>query len=176
MIWKIWSYHYSTYFSSIFFIFFHNFLLYFPNLFTIRLAFLPYFPNHFTNTEENCEMIWKIWKKIVKWFGEYGRKAKSNSEKIWKIQKKIVKWYDFPNHFTIQLIFLPYFPYHFTFQLTFLPYFPYLITIRLTFLPYFSYFFTIFFKSNSEKIWKIQKKIVKKYEKYGRKVSRIVIR
>ena len=31
-------------------------------------------------------------------------------------------------------------------------------------------------KSNSEKIWKIQKKIVKKYEKYGRKVSRIVIR
>jgi hypothetical protein len=25
--------------------------------------------------EENSEMIWKIWKKIVKWFGEYGRKA-----------------------------------------------------------------------------------------------------
>jgi hypothetical protein len=24
---------------------------------------------------------------------------------------------------------------------------------------------------NSEKIWKIQKKIVKRYEKYGRKVS-----
>jgi hypothetical protein len=24
-------------------------------------------------------------------------------------------------------------------------------------------------KSNSEKIWKIQKKIVKRYEKYGRK-------
>ena len=34
------------------------------------------------NTEENCEMIWKIWKK-----------SKSNSEKIWKIQKKIVKRY-----------------------------------------------------------------------------------
>ena len=32
------------------------------------------------NTEENSEMIWKIWKK-----------GKSNSEKIWKIQKKIVK-------------------------------------------------------------------------------------
>jgi hypothetical protein len=32
------------------------------------------------NTEENCEMIWKIWKK-----------GKSNSEKIWKIQKKIVE-------------------------------------------------------------------------------------
>ena len=32
------------------------------------------------NTEENCEMIWKIWKK-----------SKLNSEKIWKIGKKIVK-------------------------------------------------------------------------------------
>ena len=29
------------------------------------------------NTEENCEMIWKIWKK-----------GKLNSEKIWKIEKK----------------------------------------------------------------------------------------
>ena len=35
------------------------------------------------NTEENCEMIWKIWKK-----------GKSNSEQIWKIQKKIVKRYE----------------------------------------------------------------------------------
>jgi hypothetical protein len=26
-------------------------------------------------------------------------------------------------------------------------------------------------KSNSEKIWKLQKKIVKRYEKYGRKVG-----
>jgi hypothetical protein len=33
--------------------------------------------------EENCEMIWKIWKK-----------GKSNSEKIWKMQKKIVKRYE----------------------------------------------------------------------------------
>ena len=32
------------------------------------------------NTEENCEMIWKI-----------SKKGKSNGEKIWKIQKKIVK-------------------------------------------------------------------------------------
>jgi hypothetical protein len=24
--------------------------------------------------EENCEKIWKIWKKIVKRFGKYGRK------------------------------------------------------------------------------------------------------
>ena len=30
--------------------------------------------------EENCEMIWKIWKK-----------DKLNSEMIWKIQKKIVR-------------------------------------------------------------------------------------
>ena len=26
------------------------------------------------NTEENCEMIWKIWKKIVKRYEKYGRK------------------------------------------------------------------------------------------------------
>ena len=32
------------------------------------------------NMENNCEMIWKIWKKD-KW----------NSQKIWKIPKKIVK-------------------------------------------------------------------------------------
>jgi hypothetical protein len=35
------------------------------------------------NTEENCEMIGKIWKK-----------PKLNSEKICKIQKKIVKIYE----------------------------------------------------------------------------------
>jgi hypothetical protein len=27
------------------------------------------------NTEENCEMIWKIWKKIVKRFAKYKRKV-----------------------------------------------------------------------------------------------------
>ena len=32
------------------------------------------------NVEENCEMIWKIWKK-----------GKLNSEIIWKLWKKIVK-------------------------------------------------------------------------------------
>jgi hypothetical protein len=31
-------------------------------------------------------------------------------------------------------------------------------------------------EENSEKIWKIQKKIVKRYGKYGRKASRIVIK
>ena len=34
------------------------------------------------NGKLKCEMIWKIWKK-----------GKFNSEKIWKIQKKIVKRY-----------------------------------------------------------------------------------
>jgi hypothetical protein len=42
------SFHYSTYFSSIFSLSFHNFLLCFPNHFTIQLIFLPYFPYHFT--------------------------------------------------------------------------------------------------------------------------------
>jgi hypothetical protein len=27
------------------------------------------------NTVENCDMIWKIWKKIVKRYGECGRKV-----------------------------------------------------------------------------------------------------
>jgi hypothetical protein len=35
---------------------------------------------NFGKYRNNCEMIWKIWKK-----------GKSNSEKIWKIQKKIEK-------------------------------------------------------------------------------------
>jgi hypothetical protein len=35
------------------------------------------------NTEENCETIWKIWKK-----------SRLKCEKIWKIQKKIVKRYE----------------------------------------------------------------------------------
>ena len=34
------------------------------------------------NMEENCEMIWKIWKK-----------SKLKCEMIWKIWKKIVKLY-----------------------------------------------------------------------------------
>jgi hypothetical protein len=62
--------------------------------------------------------------------------------------------------------FLPYFSYLFTIQLNFLLYFPNFFTIQLTFLPYFPYRF-----ENSEKIWKIQKKVVKRYEKYGRKRS-----
>jgi hypothetical protein len=34
------------------------------------------------NTEENSAKIWKLWKK-----------DNLNGETIWKIQKKIVKWY-----------------------------------------------------------------------------------
>ena len=46
------------------------------------------------NTEENCEMIWKIWKESklkgeMKW--KIWKYPKMNSDKIWKIQKKIVK-------------------------------------------------------------------------------------
>jgi hypothetical protein len=43
-------------------------------------------------TEENCEMIWKLWKKC-EMIWKIWRKSKLNSQKIWKIQKKIVKWY-----------------------------------------------------------------------------------
>jgi hypothetical protein len=39
------------------------------------------------NTEENSEKIGKIWKKIVKLFGKYGRKI-SYSEMVWKIWNK----------------------------------------------------------------------------------------
>jgi hypothetical protein len=59
------------------------------------------------NTEENCEMIWKAWKK-----------GKLKLEKIWKIWKKA----KLNNE-------KPYFYYLFTIQLSFLPYCPYLISI-----------------------------------------------
>jgi hypothetical protein len=50
------------------------------------------------NTEENCEMIWKIWmkcemiwkiwKKIVKRYGNYGRKASQKVERFGKYGKR----------------------------------------------------------------------------------------
>jgi hypothetical protein len=46
--------------------------------------------------EENCVMIWKIWKKSklkCEMIWAIQKKGKLNSEKIWKIQKKIVKRY-----------------------------------------------------------------------------------
>ena len=48
------------------------------------------------NKGENCEKIWKIWKKSKfnsKMIGKIWKKDKSNSEKTWKIQKKMVKRY-----------------------------------------------------------------------------------
>ena len=42
------TFHYSTWVSSIFSLSFHNFLLYFPNLITVQLGFVPYFSYHFT--------------------------------------------------------------------------------------------------------------------------------
>jgi hypothetical protein len=48
------------------------------------------------NTEENCEMEWKIWKKGKSKSDKIWtiwKKGQLNSEKIWKIQKKIVKRY-----------------------------------------------------------------------------------
>ena len=49
------------------------------------------------NTEENCEMIWKIWKKIVKRYGNYGRKASRIVKRFGKYRRKvsrIVKRYE----------------------------------------------------------------------------------
>ena len=51
------------------------------------------------NMEENCEMIWKIWKKgwnkdklnsEIIW-KKIWKKIEMNSEMIWKLWKKIVK-------------------------------------------------------------------------------------
>jgi hypothetical protein len=46
--------------------------------------------------EENCEKIWKIWKKSklkCEMIWKIWKKGKSNSDKIWKIWK-IVKRYE----------------------------------------------------------------------------------
>ena len=46
------------------------------------------------NMEENCEMIWKIWKKVKlnsEKILKIWKKSRLKSENIWKIQKKIVK-------------------------------------------------------------------------------------
>jgi outer membrane protein assembly factor BamA len=117
----------------------------------------------------NSDKIWTIWKK-----------GKLNSEKIWKIQQKIVKKYEKYGRkvtaFSISFHnFLLYFPYLITIQPNFLPYFPCLFTIQLIFFHNFHVLslFNLHFrgKLNSEKIWKIQQKIVKRYGKYGRKPS-----
>jgi hypothetical protein len=42
------------------------------------------------NTEENCEMIWKIRKKSkLKWYGKYGRKASWIVKRYGKYRNKV---------------------------------------------------------------------------------------
>jgi hypothetical protein len=46
------------------------------------------------NTEENCEMIWKIWKESklkCEMIWKIWKNPKLNSDKICKIQKKIME-------------------------------------------------------------------------------------
>jgi hypothetical protein len=92
-IWKIWKKpklnSEKIYFSSIFFISFHNFLLYFPNLFTTRLAFLPYFPNNLTMSS--------IFSLSFHYFLLY-------FPNVFTIRLTYLPY--FPNHFTIQQIYL----------------------------------------------------------------------
>jgi hypothetical protein len=84
------SFHYAICLSSIFSISFHNFLLYFPNLFTFRLTCLPYFSYLFT-----FQLI------FLPYFSY-----------LFTIQLAFLPYC--PYLFTIKLAFLPYFPYHFT--------------------------------------------------------------
>ena len=44
------------------------------------------------NTEENCEMIWKIWMKC-EMIWKIRKKGKLKSEKIWRKSSSIVKRY-----------------------------------------------------------------------------------
>ena len=49
------------------------------------------------NMEENCEMIWKIPKKIVKWYGKNGRNSSWNVKRYGQYGRKaswIVKRYE----------------------------------------------------------------------------------
>jgi hypothetical protein len=100
---------------------------------------------------ENSGMIWKIWKK---W--------KSNSEKIWKIHKKIVKRYgNYERKISISISF------HFS------TYFSSIFSIPFHISSIFSISFHNFllYFPNHQMIWKIWKKIVKYFRKYGRKIS-----
>jgi hypothetical protein len=44
--------------------------------------------NDMENMEENSEKRGKILKKIVKWFGKYGRKASRIVKIFWKYKRK----------------------------------------------------------------------------------------
>jgi hypothetical protein len=48
------------------------------------------------NTGKHWEKIWKLWKKAVKWYGKYGRKASRIVIRYEKYRRKaswIVKWF-----------------------------------------------------------------------------------
>jgi len=47
------------------------------------------------NAEENCEMIWKVWKKIVKRYGKYGRKLWNDMENI--EERQVEYWKEMKN-------------------------------------------------------------------------------
>ena len=47
------------------------------------------------NMEELCLAIWKIWKKIVKWYEKYRRKLWNDMEKMEVIQVEM--WKDMDN-------------------------------------------------------------------------------
>jgi uncharacterized membrane protein len=98
---------------------------------------------------------------------EKWRKSKLKSEKMWKIGKKSI-YLSFIISMTFALINLPFF-YIILFQVYFpklfaLSYFPF--TNVILFQVYFSKL-----KLNSEKIWKIEKKIVKRHGNYEKKIS-----
>ena len=101
-----------------------------------------------TNTEENCEKIWKIWKKIVKWFGKHGWKVSWIVIRYGQYRRKaswIVKRYEKYGRNPSWIV--------------------------ITFDKYRRKLWKDLenMEENSEMIWKIWKKIVKRYEKYGRK-------
>jgi hypothetical protein len=43
----------------------------------------------------NCEMIWKIWKKIVKWYWKYGWKLWNDMENM--EERQVEMWKDMDN-------------------------------------------------------------------------------
>jgi hypothetical protein len=142
------------------------------------------------NTEESCEKIWKIWKKIVKRFGIYRRKSSKRPKSfyyfiVFRLLTDFVCLYNF--EFWLSLckivrssvilllpLFTPYFPYHFTISSVFSISFHYSTYFSSVFFISFHYSTCLNMEENGEKIWKIQNKIVKWYGQYGRKASWIV--
>jgi hypothetical protein len=121
---------------------FHYFLLYFPNLITFQLTFLVHILSLFDLLfcHIKSENIGKIWKKIVKWFGKYGRKISWIVKWYGKYGRKVSHYSNyFCSIFSISFhYFLQSFPYLFNIFFCisksfhyFLLYFPNLITFQL---------------------------------------------